>query len=160
MSVLQQIPTLLVGIQNSVNMHSNSTLLLFNKTHAMLRLDRHAPALILSGPSLSHGQLFEPSPYSPPPFQCNDSDSCHCQEEEKLKLGCESAFSRAKQKNSKQRRLTWTVGNSEDGRRWSKNDCVGIQSQQQVLLVTVRVHAPPRSVHHLKGHRWTLLIPF
>lgn len=46
----------------------------------------------------------ELSPYSWPCHCNNDSDSCHYQEEEKLKLGCESAFSRKPNKTEEQQK--------------------------------------------------------
>lgn len=55
----------------------------------------------------------ELSAYSRPCHCNNDSDSCHYQEEEKLKLGCESAFSRKPNITEEQqtgRRLMWTMG--------------------------------------------------
>jgi len=58
------------------------------------------------------------------PCRCNnDSDSCHYQEEEKLKLGCESAFGRKPNKTEEQqtgRRLMWTMGNPGGGQHWRK----------------------------------------
>lgn len=58
------------------------------------------------------------------PCHCNnDSDSCHYQEEEKLKLGCESTFSWKPNKTEEQqtgRRLMWTMGNPEGGQHWKK----------------------------------------
>lgn len=75
-------------------------------THALKRATKQRNVhwwLILPRPSLSHMKPCELSPCSRP-FHCNnDSDSCHCQEEEKLKLGCESAFSRKPNKKEEQR---------------------------------------------------------
>lgn len=108
-----------------------------------------------SGPSLSHGQHCELSPYSWPWHCNNDSDSCHYQEEEKLKLGCESAFNGKPNKTEEQqtdRRLMWTMGNPEGGQRWK--DCRGSKSQQQVLNFIIRAHA--WSSRHLLHYAWPI----
>lgn len=90
---------------------------------------------ILSGPSLSHGQPCELSVYSWPWHCNNDSDSCHYQEEEKLKLGCESAFNGKPNKTEEQqteRRLMWTMGNPEDNSE--KKDCGVHRANSKCLL--------------------------
>lgn len=89
------------------------------------------------------------------PCPCsNDSDSCHYQEEEKLKLGCESVGNQQRQKNWKHREDSCQV--------WLKpkvyklwRDCGGPENQQLGLSDTTRAHAysvwlgfaPPCSNH-------------
>lgn len=75
------------------------------------------------------------------PCHCNnDSDSCHYQEEEKLKLGCESVGNRTKAEEQQTgRRLMWTVGNLKVDN--IKRTVGGPESQQPVLTVIIRAHA-------------------
>lgn len=75
------------------------------------------------------------------PAACNnDSDSCHYQEE-KLKLGCESAFSWKPNKTEEQGEETCELWVTLKVDNIERKDCGGSQSQQQVLIFIIRAHA-------------------
>lgn len=78
---------------------------------------------------------------APWPCHCsNDSDSCHYQEEEKLKLGCESVGNQQTQKNRKQGEDSCELWlNPEGGQHWK--DCGGPENQQLGLTDITRAHA-------------------